>query len=474
MLRQLRPPHRILTILEGESLLNDASALLIYRLAVGAVAAGGFAVGAVAPTFLFAVAGSLVVGPVLGWLSLQRDRPRGGRADGDHPAVRHHLRRLDPGRSHRPVGRAHDGVLRDAVARTAPERTPARLRIPSYAVWETVVFLLNVLAFVFIGLQIRPILDSLEPAVRGRYFVVAAAVLITVIVVRLAWHMSFNAVIRWRDRRFGFNPPRPMLRPTVGSGLIISWAGMRGIVTLAAALALPRRLSVSRPDRADRLRGRARHARTSRGSRSGRSCACSTCRTTTRSVTKCGAARERALQAALARVVMAIGRRRLKRCGRSSSRISASADGESESRAATLGAHAICTARALDAARQAVLAMRSSDEIGDDAFHRMEEELDWIEMSGGGRDSPRISPRSCPVDIRSGNCAHSCAYATGAQMSSEARSGDHPRHPRPDGAQNARHHGPAPWLRHRHGGSSRSAKTRCRSTRAPSTRRSSA
>ena len=61
----------------------------------------------------------------------------------------------------------------------------------------------------------------------------------TVIVVRIAWHMSFNAVIRWRDRRFGFHPPRPMLRPTVGSGLVISWAGMRGIVTLAAALALP-------------------------------------------------------------------------------------------------------------------------------------------------------------------------------------------------------------------------------------------
>ena len=61
----------------------------------------------------------------------------------------------------------------------------------------------------------------------------------TVIVVRLAWHMPFNAVVRWRDRRFGFHPPRPMLRPTVGSGLIISWSGMRGIVSLAAAMALP-------------------------------------------------------------------------------------------------------------------------------------------------------------------------------------------------------------------------------------------
>jgi CPA1 family monovalent cation:H+ antiporter len=60
-----------------------------------------------------------------------------------------------------------------------------------------------------------------------------------VIAVRVAWHMSFNAVLRWQNRWFGFHPPRPMLRPTIGSGLIISWAGMRGIVSLAAAMALP-------------------------------------------------------------------------------------------------------------------------------------------------------------------------------------------------------------------------------------------
>src|SRR4051812_8346340 len=71
VLRPLGLPQRILTILEGESLLNDASALLIYRLAVGAVAANGFSIGTVAPTFLFAVAGSLVVGPVLAWISLK-------------------------------------------------------------------------------------------------------------------------------------------------------------------------------------------------------------------------------------------------------------------------------------------------------------------------------------------------------------------------------------------------------------------
>jgi CPA1 family monovalent cation:H+ antiporter len=69
------------------------------------------------------------------------------------------------------------------LARTAPERIPARSRLPSYAVWDTVVFALNILAFIFIGLQIRPILANLEADDRARYLVAAAAVVVTVIVV---------------------------------------------------------------------------------------------------------------------------------------------------------------------------------------------------------------------------------------------------------------------------------------------------
>src|SRR6476659_9395316 len=239
VLRPLRPPHRILTILEGESLLNDASALLIYRLALGAVATNSFSIGAVTPAFLLAVAGSLIVGPALGRLTLLwSDRV----TDVPTAIILQFVTTFGVWILADRIGLS--GVLTMVcyaitVARSAPQRTPARIRVPSYAVWETVVFMLNVLAFIFIGLQIRPILASLEPAARGRYFAVAAAVLLTVIVVRIAWHMSFNAFIRWRDRRYGFRPPRPMLRPTIGSGLIISWAGMRGIVSLAAALALP-------------------------------------------------------------------------------------------------------------------------------------------------------------------------------------------------------------------------------------------
>ena len=162
VLRPLRPPHRILTILEGESLLNDASALLIYRLAVGAVAAGGFSFG-----------GGCADVPA------RRGRQR-GRGPGARVAhlrvmdrVQHvptsiilqfvtHVRRLDARRTLGLSGVLTMVCYAITVAQTAPERIPARIRIPTYAVWETVVFALNILAFIFIGLQIRPILESLE------------------------------------------------------------------------------------------------------------------------------------------------------------------------------------------------------------------------------------------------------------------------------------------------------------------------
>ncbi|MEO7135836.1 MAG: sodium:proton antiporter, partial [Vicinamibacterales bacterium] len=239
VLRLLKPPHRILTILEGESLFNDATALLIYRLAVGAVAASEFSVADVAPTFLLAVAGSIVVGPALGWVTLRLlDRIKHVPTS----IILQFVTTFGVWILAEEIGLS--GVLTMVsyaitVARSSPERTPARVRIPTYAVWETVIFALTILAFIFIGLQIRPILDSLEAVDRGRYYAVAGAVLGTVIVVRIAWHMSLNTLVQWRHRRVGFNPPRPMLRPTVGSGLVISWSGMRGIVSLAAALALP-------------------------------------------------------------------------------------------------------------------------------------------------------------------------------------------------------------------------------------------
>jgi len=378
VLRQLRPPHRILTVLEGESLLNDASALLIYRLAVGAVAANGFSIRSVAPTFMFAVAGSLVVGPALGWLFLRvLDRVQ-------HVPTAIILQFVSTFGVWILADRVGlSGVLTMVcyaitVARTAPERTPARIRIPAYAVWETIVFALNILAFIFIGLQIRPILESLEATDRGRYVAVAGAVLLTVIVVRLAWHMSFNTIVRWRHRRRGFHPPRPMLRPTIGSGLIISWAGMRGILSLAAAMALPSAFPyrdlivltafsvvlgtvvIQGLTLKPLLRALDLHDDDPIGR-------------------EVSAARARALRAALATfehdrspIADAIRKELTMHL----------APGYREGGEARRSAYAEIFRAALQAARQAVLAMRANDEIGDDAFHVMEEELDWLEMVG--------------------------------------------------------------------------------------------
>ena len=384
VLRQLRPPHRILTILEGESLLNDASALLIYRLAVGAVVAGGFSIGAVAPTFLFAVVGSVIVGPALGWLMLKvSERVR----DVPTAVILQFVSTFGVWILADRIGLS--GVLTMVcyaitVARTAPERIPARIRIPSYAVWETVVFLLNVLAFIFIGLQLRPIVESLEPSARGRYFAIAAAVLVTVIVVRMAWHMSFNAVIRWRERQFGFHPPRPMLRPTVGSGLVISWAGMRGIVSLAAALALPggfpfRDLIVFTAFSV--VLG----TLVLQGLTLGPLLRALDLRDDDPVGHEVAAARERALRAGLALldgdrspVADAVRLEFIAHLG--------SVEANAEEGEARRFAHRDIHVGAVQAAREVVIAMRANEEIGDDAFHQLEEELDWIEMASGWKE----------------------------------------------------------------------------------------
>jgi CPA1 family monovalent cation:H+ antiporter len=383
VLRQVRPPHRLLTILEGESLLNDASALLIYRLAVAAAITGSFSITAVAPAFLFAVAGSVAAGLALGWLLL-RVLERVHHVPTS--IILQFVSTFCVWLLAEHIGLS--GVLTTvchaiAVARTGPERIPARMRIPSYAVWDTVIFALNILAFIFIGLQIRPILASLKDWERGPYFAVAAAVLLTVIVVRFAWQMPFNAVVRWRHRERGFHPPRPMLRPTVGSGLVISWAGMRGIVTLAAAMALPAgfpyrdlialtafsvvlgTLVIQGLTLKPLLRALDLHD----GDPVGR---------------EVSAARGQALQGALES--FADDRSPVAEMLRKEFKARLKEEPPDGSGAAWRASHGEKRRAAIQAARQALLAMRASEQIGDEAFHRIEEELDWLEMAGGQTD----------------------------------------------------------------------------------------
>jgi monovalent cation/hydrogen antiporter len=227
VLRQLRPPHRLLVILEGESLFNDASALLIYRLAVSATAAGALSGWSVAPILVVVTAGSIVLGIVLARLTgLIMPRIRDvatsvivqfvGTFGVWIIAERLHLSAI-----------ITVVVYAMTVARRAPDTIPARIRIPSYAVWEVAVFLLNALAFILVGLQLKPIIQQLDRAALVDYLVIGVAVCGAVILVRIVWAIGANLV------------RGPRTSQGRRGAAVVAWSGMRGTVTLAAALALP-------------------------------------------------------------------------------------------------------------------------------------------------------------------------------------------------------------------------------------------
>jgi monovalent cation/hydrogen antiporter len=239
VLKEVRLPHRLLVILEGESLLNDASALLIYRLAVGATVVHAGATLGVASTLSLVLVGSVAMGVLFAFgfnEIVQRfsDVPSSiimqfiGTFGVWILADRLHL----------------SGVLvivtfAVILARRAPIRTPAAVRVPSYAVWETVVFLLNALAFVLVGLQIGPILSRIGPAERVQTFTFAATILAATMMARAGWVMTYNRTLWLTNLVLGRRTPRSMAAPPLRRSVVVAWCGMRGIVTLAAALALP-------------------------------------------------------------------------------------------------------------------------------------------------------------------------------------------------------------------------------------------
>ncbi len=241
VLRQLRPPHRTLVILEGESLFNDASALIIYRLAVGSAAVGALSGWSIVPTLLVVTVGSIVLGLVLSRVILVVNRFIHDVATAvivqfvGTFAVWLIAERLALSPIITMV------VFAMAVARVAPDRMPARLRIPSYAVWEVAVFVLNVLAFILVGLQLKPIVARLDRATWLEYSVVAVTVIIVVIAARIAWVTGAAAFSRWRcrPRTDGTPGPSDAVALSPRGAALVAWCGMRGTVTLAAALALP-------------------------------------------------------------------------------------------------------------------------------------------------------------------------------------------------------------------------------------------
>jgi len=237
VLKQLRPPHRLLVILEGESLFNDASALLIYRIAVGATVTGALFGWHVIPMMLFVTVGSFVLGVVLSRVVLFINR---GIEDVATAVIvqfcgtfavwllaeRLHL-----------SGILTMVVFAMAVSRRAAEVVPARIRVPSYAVWEVVVFVLNILAFILVGFQLKGIIGRMAHGMWIQYAWIAVAVCAATILARIAWVSGAAAVSRWRCR--AVDGPHDLVALSNREAAVVGWCGMRGTVTLAAALALP-------------------------------------------------------------------------------------------------------------------------------------------------------------------------------------------------------------------------------------------
>ncbi|HEX5870015.1 MAG TPA: cation:proton antiporter, partial [Longimicrobium sp.] len=241
VLKQLRPPHRLMVILEGESLFNDASALLIYRLAVGATLAGSLSGWSVVPTLLLMTVGSVALALVLARLTM---------------AISARIQDVSTAVVFQFCGTFGVWILAEqlhlsgiitmvvyamSASRRAAEIVPARIRIPSWAVWEVSVFVLNVLAFILVGFQLQSIAERVTGATVAEYAVVAAAVCVAVIVARIAWVTAAAAFSRWRcrPRADGSPGPRDPVALSARAAAVVGWCGMRGTVTLAAALALP-------------------------------------------------------------------------------------------------------------------------------------------------------------------------------------------------------------------------------------------
>ena len=233
--RGLSVPRRLISIIEGESLVNDGTALVAYRVAVSAAAGGAFSLWDAGLDFLLTASGGILIGLAVG-IAISEIRRRL-----DDVPVEITISLLSGYAGYLPAeALGASGVLAAVtvglvVGWQAPRISSARMRLQGFAVWETLVFLLNALLFVLIGLQLPFILDGLAGEPAGTLVAQAAAVAAVVVATRILWGNTTPFVIRALDRRPQQRARRVGWRPR----MITAWSGMRGSVSLAAALALP-------------------------------------------------------------------------------------------------------------------------------------------------------------------------------------------------------------------------------------------
>jgi monovalent cation/hydrogen antiporter len=226
-------PRRIVALIEGESLVNDGTALVAYKFAVAAVVTGTFSLVDAAGSFVLNVVGGIAIGLAVGFLI------RHVRRRLDEPPLEITISLLSGYFAYLPAQAVGvSGVLAAVTVGIymgwhTPELTSAQTRLQGIAVWEILFFLLNALLFTLIGLQLPGILDALSGRSTATLIGYAAVVTAAVIAARFLWVIPGTFLTaRFRRRR------RPIQEPGKAA-ILIGWSGMRGAVSLAAALALP-------------------------------------------------------------------------------------------------------------------------------------------------------------------------------------------------------------------------------------------
>jgi Na+/H+ antiporter len=233
--REMGLPRRLVTILAGESLINDATALTAYRVAVSAATGGAFSLLMGIEEFALAALGGVAVGLVgaviverlVRWL---RD-----------PLVENGLSLLTPFVCYLAAEEIHaSGVIAVVVAglflgHRAPRDLGYASRLQAASIWRIVSFGLESIVFLLIGLQMRAVADALSDRPWPQLALYSVVLVVTVVVVRFVWVFPATYLPRRLSRSSRERDPDPPWQWAV----VVSWAGMRGVVSLAAAFALP-------------------------------------------------------------------------------------------------------------------------------------------------------------------------------------------------------------------------------------------
>ncbi len=235
IVRQLGIPRRIIVVLDGEGVANDATALILYRFAVSAVSAGVFSLWEAGGAFVLIVVGEIAYGVAIGWLSLHL------RRWARDPRVEITLSLMTPYAAFLlPAHLGGSGVLATVAAGlfvswNGPLLIPAGTRLQGIFFWDLLVYLVEGFIFLITGLQIRTLFERTDIGMLRQSILAMLLTVLVVVVARFIWVYPATYLPRWLSAAVARRDPMPPWQWV----FFLAFVGVRGVVSLAAALAIP-------------------------------------------------------------------------------------------------------------------------------------------------------------------------------------------------------------------------------------------